>query len=124
MGFVCDGDGMKVVYNPNDETIAHDFMERFLSNVNDNTRVAIHMSECEPLFLDGDDNILNIIAEIEKIGFVEVGKAVFQGSHPYRSDCGKCPRCYRYRPEINWNNENLDKPYLCNRCSKSERTRK
>lgn len=93
-------------------------VESFLSGfVEDEKYVWLLCSEeSDPLYFDGDENVLSIFAEMERIGFVEVAKAVFQGSHPYRSDCGKCPRCYRCRPEIHWNNENLKDGSVCNRC--------
>lgn len=79
------------------------------------------LEECEPLYLDCDAaELANALQVIEEKGFVNTIKAIFQGDHFYRSDTGQCPRCYRYRPEIHWNNENIPdskNAELCDRCS-------
>jgi hypothetical protein len=75
--------------------------------------------EAEPLYLDVDAaELANCFDSLTKKGFVQSAKALIIGDHFYRSDTGKCPRCWRYRPEIHWNNENLKdcNAELCDRC--------
>ena len=66
------------------------------------------------------EELNNCFQEIEKEGAVQSLKRVSQGDHFYRSDTGRCDRCYRYRPEIHWNNENLpascENKQICDRC--------
>lgn len=111
---------MKMTYNVQDESLALALKDKMLKSLDNGYLASVFMEECGFLYLDYNteaDNFMNIQMEIERIGFKEVAKAIFVDSHPYRSDCGKCPRCYRFRPEITWNNENLAEPYVCNRCS-------
>lgn len=79
--------------------------------------------ECEPLDLDCEpEELANCFDALTKKGFSESIKALVQGDHFYRSDTGKCPRCWRYRPEVHWNGENLEDcrhQELCDRCSRA-----
>ena len=112
---------MKVQCNAGEERESLLFLTNFLndSNGNENFVALLSTEESDTIYMDYNpesDNFVNITMAIQEKGVVEFCKAVFQGSHPYRSDCGKCPRCYRYRPEIFWNNENLEESHVCNRC--------
>lgn len=80
----------------------------------------LNSSESEPIYFDTDspEELNNCFMELEREGFKEAVKKIFIGNHFYRSDTGKCPRCWRYRPEIHWNNENIPEceAELCDRC--------
>lgn len=105
---------MKIDYDYKDQNIVMKIYQDFILHLDPEYIALINSDECEPLYLFGDTMLYEM--NIRKIGYKETAKAIFQGSHPYRDDCGKCPRCYRFRPEIHWNNENLNEKYLCNRC--------
>lgn len=74
--------------------------------------------DCPPLYLDcPPEELANCFDALRKEGFTQSIKRLCQGDHFYRSDTGKCPRCWRYRPEIHWNNENLPEAKCCDRCN-------
>lgn len=108
---------IKVVFNRKDHDVVKSWLAGFYEGLPSNFKTVLSLKECPPLMLDGGEPVLLLLAEIDRIGHVNVVKAVFQGSHPYRSDCGKCVRCYRYRPEVYYDNENLkDSTGICTRC--------
>lgn len=114
---------MKIQFHEKDAPVIQQFLSRFIpekpSDVQSNFLLAWSHDECEILFLDTNtEELANCFMELEKEGFVQSIKRLYQGDHFYRSDTGKCPRCWRYRPEIHWNNENIPecKSELCDRC--------
>ncbi len=108
---------MKIQYHPKDAALIHAFLEKW--TVNNMFLPLLFLDECEPLYFDCDAaELSNCFMELEKKGFSQSVKEIFQGSHFYRSDTGKCPRCWRFRPEIHWNNEHMPEKEatLCDRC--------
>ena len=114
---------MKIQFHPKDAGAVEAFLMRFIPEHPNQTQklymMAWSFDECDPIYLDCDaSELINCFMELEKEGFVQSIKRIFQGDHFYRSDTGKCPRCWRHRPEIHWNNENIPecRAELCDRC--------
>lgn len=103
-----------IQYYPKDANIISAFLKTWLE---DTKYLALLASdECESIYFDCDD-IHNCFMELKREGFTQSMKRIFQGDHFYRSDTGKCLRCWRHRPELHWNNENLKNADCCDRCA-------
>lgn len=107
---------MKINYKPHHQSIVQTFLATWLEPDHDRAKL-FAMDECEPIYLDTDD-IDGSIMELNRVGFAESAKRIFQGDHFYRSDTLKCQRCYRYRPELYHDSLKGLKHDLCDRCDK------
>jgi len=112
---------MKIQMYEKDAALVGAFIARWMP-VENPTGVQRHLcgalmsDECEPMYLDCDAaELSNCFMELEREGFVQSVKKIFQGDHFYRSDTGKCPRCWRHRPELRWSKDN-DGAEVCDRC--------
>lgn len=106
---------MKIYFKNHHSNAVNIFLNKWIDEKSPSFKL-LFMQECEPLYLDHDD-IDGSIMELERVGFSESVKRIFQGNHFYRSDTEKCPRCYRYRPELYWDTNNDVKTDVCDRCS-------
>ena len=105
-------------FHQKDAAAIQTFLKAWMPEKHDFTGLLM-LDECEPFYFDVDAaELQNCFMELEKKGFAESVKAIFQGNHFYRSDTGKCPRCWRFRPELHWNNENIPEceVAICDRC--------
>lgn len=110
---------LKIQFHEKDKAAVLSFLHGWLDFESPMFKLML-FEECEPIYLDCEaTELLNCFMELNKKGFTQSVKEIFQGSHFYRSDTGKCPRCYRYRPEIHWNNENIPEceAKICDRCA-------
>lgn len=108
---------IKILTNVKTDSLAISFLNKFLKECEPEYICLLKTNECEPFDFDCDAcELSNCFMELEKAGAHNAVKQIFQGNHFYRSDTGKCPRCYRYRPEIYWNNENQLDADVCDRC--------
>jgi hypothetical protein len=105
---------MKIQCHEKDLPLIRQFLSRW-----EGDSLLGYMDECDPVYFDTDspEELANVFMELERVGFTQSVKRIFTGDHFYRSDTGKCPRCYRHRPEIHWNNENMCDASLCDRCA-------
>ncbi len=95
------------------------FLDEWLPDPDKYERIYVlwDMWECEPLHLDVDKERLDVIFKrLKEKGFAYTIKAIFQGDHFYRDDTGKCPRCYRHRPEVAYDIKRGLKDVVCIRC--------
>jgi hypothetical protein len=118
-GYRIGGGVMKLRATNQNEPVAVGFLSSFLKKADNYDLFILSTDECHPFMFDCDAvELNNCFIEMERIGVKQVVKDLFQGSHPYRSDTGKCARCYRYVPEIFFDNENLaGSGEVCNRCA-------
>ena len=109
---------MKLQVLQKDAPIVYAFLNRWMNKEDKKSLLLLSMDECEPIYFDCESTELsNCFMELEKKGFAQSVKQIFQGDHFYRSDTGKCMRCWRHRPELHWNNENNIQKDLCDRCA-------
>lgn len=115
---------MKIQMRPQDADVVHAFLGRWIPKnpnaIQAQLLLAWSFDECEPIYFDAPpEELANCFMELNREGFTQSLKKIFQGDHFYRSDTGKCPRCWRHRPEIYWNNENIPEcgAEVCDRCN-------
>lgn len=107
---------MKIQFYHKDAAIIQIFLSTWMPEKSDMTGLLM-MEESDTLYFDcSPEELANCFDALTKKGFTQSAKHIFQGDHFYRSDTGKCPRCYRFRPEIHWNNEHLKDAVVCDRC--------
>ena len=112
---------IKIQFNLRDRETVFAFLRQWIDPESKNFKL-MFLEECEPIYFDCESTELsNCFMELQKKGFTQSIKEIFQGNHFYRSDTGMCLRCRRYRPEVYWNNENMPelKIETCDRCTKA-----
>lgn len=108
---------MKIEITPQNSQAVQAFLKKWIDEKSPSAGLLL-LEECPPIYFDCDAaELANCFMELERVGFTQSVKHIFQGDHFYRSDTGKCPRCYRYRPEIHWDNEHNENGELCDRCA-------
>lgn len=108
---------MKMQFYAKDAPVISAFMSRWV--IKNEFLPLLFTDEFEGFYFDcPPEELQNCFMELEKKGFTQSVKEVFQGNHFYRSDTGKCARCRRYRPEVHWNAENMPEADCCDRCQK------
>lgn len=109
---------MKIHCHEKDQNLIKAFISEWAQD--EKYLALLFLDECDPIFFDGEpEELANCFAELKREGFVSSAKRIFQGDHFYRSDTGKCARCRRYRPEVQYDNENLTgckHAQICDRC--------
>lgn len=109
---------MKIQCHPKDYQIIRAFLAKWTPE-DSRYSALLATEESEGFFFDcSPEELSNCFDTLMKEGFRQSAKRVFQGDHFYRSDTGKCPRCYRHRPEIHADNENMPEREhkICDRC--------
>jgi hypothetical protein len=94
------------------------FMSKFLPvSGGEQSYFLMQTSEFDGFHFDCDAaELSNCFMELEKEGFTQSIKRIFQGDHFYRSDTKKCPRCKRYRQECYSDHLKGLGETVCNRC--------
>jgi len=112
---------IKIYANPLDLKIINKFLDQWIpskpNKIEQHCIFLLTTKEFEGFRFDSPDQmeLNNAIMELEKKGFVQSVKEVFQGNIFYRSDTEKCSRCYRYRPEVYYDKSDNN---LCDRCKR------